>query len=179
MLICAFLPIQSKLNCKILHSHAREVVSNVHAFMKREASQGIQIPVKDFGKRAADATGVPLRTVRHVVNERKYLESEEGPSTSTSTPGENKSKPSQKSTVDKFDEEVIRTSIHNFAINEGERPTVKNLHSKLVEHIAFSGSKSRLRRVLKKFGFKRKRTQNNRTVLTERRRHSIAEDDFH
>jgi transposase len=136
--------------------------------MKREASEGIQIPVKDFSKRAADATGVPSRTVRRVVNERKYLESKECPSTSISTPGKNRSKPSLKSTVDNFDEEVIRRSIYNFAITEDERPTVKNLHAKLVEHIAFSGSKSSLPRLLKKLGFKWKRTQNNRKVLTDR-----------
>jgi hypothetical protein len=89
-------------------------------------------------------------------------------STSISTPGKNRCKPSKKLTVDDFDEEVIRRSIYNFAITEGERPAVKNLHAKLVEHIAFSGSKSSLRRLLKKLGFKWKRTQNNRTVLTER-----------
>jgi transposase len=140
----------------------------VHALIKREAREGTQIPVKDFGRRAANATGVPSRTVRRVVNERKYLESKEGPSTSISTPGKNRSKPSLKPTVDNFDAEVIRKSIYNLAMNEGEIPTVKNLHAKLVEQIAFSGSKSSLRRVLKKLGFKWKRTQNNRMVLTER-----------
>jgi hypothetical protein len=136
--------------------------------MKHEASEGIQIPVKDFGKRAADATGVPSRAVRLVVNERKYLESKQGPSTSISTPGKNRSKPSLKPTVDNFDEEVTRRSIYNFAINDGERPSMKNLYTKLVKHIGFSGSKSSLQRLLKKLEFKWKRTQNNRTVLTER-----------
>jgi hypothetical protein len=53
-------------------------------------------------------------------------------------------------------------------INEDGRPTVKNLHVKLVKLIAFSSSKSSLQCVLKKLGFKWKRTQNNRMVLTER-----------
>jgi hypothetical protein len=160
-------PIQSKFNCKIFHSQAREIASNVHAFMKREASEAIRVPVKDFSTRAAKATGFASRTVGRVVNERKYLESKGGPSTSISTPGKNRSKPSLKLTVDNFDEVIGRT-IYNFAINEGERPTIKNLHAKLVEHIAFSGSKSSLLRVLKKLRFKWKRTPNNTTVLTER-----------
>jgi hypothetical protein len=122
---------QSKHNSKILHSQAREIVSNVRAFMKREAREGIQIPVKNFCKRAANGTGVQSRIVRRVVNERKYFESKEGPSTSISTPGKNKSKPSLKSAVDNFYEEVIRRSIYNFAIDEGERTIVKNLHAKL------------------------------------------------
>jgi hypothetical protein len=95
-------------------------------------------------------SGVGMRASCRHVNERKYLELKEGHSTAISTPGKYRCKPSQKSTVDYIDEEVIRSSIYNFAITEGERPTVKNLHAKLVEHIAFSGSESSLRRLLKK-----------------------------
>jgi hypothetical protein len=136
--------------------------------MKREASEVIQIPIKGFNKRAANATGVLSCTIQCVINERKYLELKEGPGTSVSTQGENRPKPSLKSTFGNFDEEAIHKSIYNFAINKGGRPTMRHLHTKLVEHKAFSGSESSLRRVLKKLGFKWKRTQNNRMVLTER-----------
>jgi hypothetical protein len=34
----------------------------MHAFMKRDASEGIQNPIKDFGKKTAKAVGVPSRT---------------------------------------------------------------------------------------------------------------------
>jgi hypothetical protein len=57
--------------------------------MKREASGGIKFPVNDFGKRRAKATGIQSRTTGRVLNERKYLESKEGPSSPISTPDKN------------------------------------------------------------------------------------------
>jgi len=50
--------------------------------------------------------------------------------TSISTPGKNRPKASQKSTADNFDEKIIRISIYNFAVIEGEGPTVKKLLAK-------------------------------------------------
>jgi hypothetical protein len=65
------------------------------------------------------------------------MESTEGRTTSIPPPGKNKPKPFLKSTIENFDEEVIRISIYNFATNERERPTVKELHVKLFHHIVF------------------------------------------
>ena len=86
-------PVVTKLKSKTLHSQAREIVSNVHEFMKREAELGIQMALKKFGKRTQAATGVSERTVRNIVSERRDKESSEHPS-SFSTPGKTRSKAS-------------------------------------------------------------------------------------
>jgi hypothetical protein len=92
-------------------------MNNMHAFMKREGSEGIQTPVKYFGKTTAKAAGVPSRTFASSI--KKKLELKEGSNTSVSTPGYHRSTPSKKSADGNFDDEVIRRSIYNFALKEG------------------------------------------------------------
>ncbi|KAJ4433426.1 hypothetical protein ANN_15685 [Periplaneta americana] len=78
-------PIQSKLGAKTLHSQTREVVNNMHSFMKSEAASGdFLIPLKKVQERVSAATKVPERTIRKIIKEGKQCE-EEG--TSFGTPG--------------------------------------------------------------------------------------------
>jgi hypothetical protein len=50
--------------------------------------------------------------------------------TSVSTPGKNRPQAFQKSTAENLDEKIIHVSIYNFAVIEGENPTVKKLLAK-------------------------------------------------
>jgi hypothetical protein len=53
-----------------------------------------------------------------------------GTNKSVSAPGKNSPKAPQKSTAENFDEKIIRVSIYNFAVIEGERTTAKKLLTK-------------------------------------------------
>jgi hypothetical protein len=76
--------------------------------------------------------------IQRVVNKWKHLESKGSTNTSISTAGKNRPKPSLKSIAENFEEKVIRVTIYNFAVIEGERLTVKKLFAKLVHDISFS-----------------------------------------
>ena len=63
-------PIQSKLGNKTLHSQTREVVNNVHSFMKSEAAAGhVLIPLRKVQERVVRSTGVSERSLRRILNE--------------------------------------------------------------------------------------------------------------
>lgn len=162
-------PIQSKLKSKVIHSQAREIISNVYLFMKREAEAGSAINLKKIGERVAEATGVSESSVRRIIRETKKIDS--GASTSFSTPGKQRTKPCTKSGLDGFNEEVVRRTVHNFYITNKERPTVNKVLCKLKDSINFQGSASTLRKILLKLGFRWKKTKQNRQILMEH--HSI------
>jgi hypothetical protein len=54
------------------------------------------------------------------------------------------------------------------SVHEGARSSLKKMHGESVDNIAFAGSMSSFGLVLKEMGFKWERSQDNRTVLTER-----------
>lgn len=56
-----------------MQSQEREIVSDVYAFMNREAELGLQIPIRKFGKRTKTAPGVSERTVRNIIAERRNI----------------------------------------------------------------------------------------------------------
>jgi hypothetical protein len=63
------LPIHSKLGNKTLHSKTREVVNNVHSFMKSEAAAGhVLIPLRKVQERVVGATGVSERNLQRILN---------------------------------------------------------------------------------------------------------------
>lgn len=164
-------PIQSKLGAKTLHSQTREVVNNIHSFMKSEAASGdFLIPVKKVQERVSAATKVPERTIRKIIKEGKQCE-EEG--TSFGTPGKVHRVPKRITDVDDFDKRVIRQTIYNFYINDKTVPTVSKLLPKLKDAINFNGGSTSLKIILRDMGFKWKKTRNNKAVLQER--HDIRE----
>ena len=73
-----------------------------------------------------------------------------------------------KSTVDEFDEEVIRRIIYTFSNIHHRRPTMAAIFQKVKEDIpAFEGKLSSFRKVVRKLGFQWKKTQDNRKLLME------------
>ena len=62
----------------------------------------------------------------------------------------------------------MRYTIHEFYTVRKELPTLERLHQVLKEDIGFSGSKSFLRRQIRKLGFRWRRSQNRRKLSIER-----------
>lgn len=150
---------------KVYHSQAREIVANVYSFMKREAESGGPINLKKVQERVHEATGVPLRTVKRIMSEKKKVVAE---STSFKTPKKKSSREKSKTDLDEFDLGVIRRTINEFHLVKGERPTIRSLLLVLRESINFQGGQWALREILKKLNFKWKKTENNRKVLIEK-----------
>lgn len=73
-----------------------------------------------------------------------------------------------KTTFDDFDLTVIRKTIHEFHLNEGERPSLRGLLRVLKDKIDFKGSIWCVRKVVKKLGFRWKKTESNRRLLVEK-----------
>ncbi|XP_045454971.1 uncharacterized protein LOC123664476 [Melitaea cinxia] len=70
--------------------------------------------------------------------------------------------------VDNFTADVIRSTVQNFHVVHKVIPTLANLRRVLNEKIGFEGCLETLRRLLLKLGYKWRKTENNRKVLTER-----------
>lgn len=158
-----------KVGGKILHSQAREIIFNLHSFMKREAEQG-PILLKQIQKRVAEAAGISTSTVKRIIKEKRTAP-EAGPC--FTTPRKTWSKKNKKSTVDDFDKTVIRRTVYEFHKTHGQRPTLKALLPVLRDKIGFTGSSWVLRQVLKELKFKWRKSVDNRKILIEQ--HEIRE----
>ncbi|KAK9739856.1 hypothetical protein QE152_g8648 [Popillia japonica] len=91
-----------------------------------------------------------------------------GASTSISSPPKKGSKPSPKSTLMERQTQIIRTFVHNFYLTEQRRPMLKGIFNKLKENdISFQGGLSTLSKVVKRIGFKWKRSTDKRQILVE------------
>ncbi|PNF36766.1 hypothetical protein B7P43_G11155, partial [Cryptotermes secundus] len=78
------------------------------------------------------ATGVSESSVRRIIRETKNTES--GASTSFSTPHKERPRKSPPSTLDDFDESVVRRTTNDFYIVEKRRPTLKKFTRLIVIH---------------------------------------------
>lgn len=110
-------------------------------------------------------SGVSERFVYKLVNEEKLAQNS---GTKISTPGKKRKRTKGKIEVDDFDIGVIKRKIHEFYSEKKEIPTIPKLLNTLRGDINFKGGRETLRNLLKKIGFRFKRTQSNRKVLCER-----------
>lgn len=110
-------------------------------------------------------TGVGERFVRNLVKEKEQADAT---GTKISTPGKKRLRLKGKIEVDEFDLGVVRRKIHEFYSMKKEIPTLQKLLLVLQEEIDFKGSRETLRKILRKIGFRYKKTQSNRKVLIER-----------
>lgn len=139
----------------------------------------------------SEATGVSQRSVQRIVCEVRnqvtasVKASTSQPSTSKDgealasntlapvqitfrSPGKKRPRLAIKSTVDSFDQEVIRRTIYNFHLVQHTFPTLKKLLEVLKESINFKGGISTLRKIIRRLGFRWKKTQNNKKLLIEK-----------
>lgn len=166
-----------------LKRQAREIVSNVHEFMMKEAQEAKNVTfTKDrFLKvieRTAEATRISKRTVTRILKEK-----DEAPSTSTAgpsfrTPKKGKLKKKYRQDLDDFAYQAIRRKIYDFHIVEKQLVTIKSLLDTLKRDMDFGGSRETLRRIIKEMGFKFRKTQTNRKLLAEKDEVRLLRIDF-
>ena len=137
---------------RVKRSGEREIVYNVHKFMKNESELGITIPLSKVQKRVAEATRVSRITLCRVLKDGENVET--GVAMAFSTPRKLRTKVCTKSISDNFDEAVLRITVHNFYFTEKQRSTLKAIHSKMCESTGYGGGVSSLRLVLRKMGFR-------------------------
>lgn len=149
---------------KVIHSQAREVVANVYHFMKREAETNAPINLKKVQERVVQATGVSESTLRRILKEEKKCSTS---GTSFSTPNKVRKRKKTKTDLDDFDLGVVRRTVNDFHRQHGERPTLSSLLPVLRENSDFKGSKWALSKILRRLGFRWKKSTSNRKLLVE------------
>ncbi|CAH1987353.1 unnamed protein product [Acanthoscelides obtectus] len=160
------------LRGRVLHSQSCEIVNNIIKFMKKEAEEGISIPLTNYRDRVLAATGVSKNTYQRICKESKKKDLQ-GPSTSFQNP--KKRKNMKKWKLDSFTPhqiKSIREIIYNFYMMEKKFPTLKGIRQKILDRGVLSEdvaelSISTLSRLLKKIGFKWQKMQDKRKVLCE------------
>ncbi|KAG8268245.1 hypothetical protein J6590_108454 [Homalodisca vitripennis] len=133
--------------------------------MKAEAdADRFLIDVKKVNARVSAATGVSERTVTRIKSERKKVE-ESG--TSFETPNKNRILPKRVTGLDDFNLGVVRRIVDNFYLIEKQLPTLKGIQEKMRSDINFTGSKSSVSRILRRMGYKWRKTKTNKKILME------------
>ena len=134
--------------------------------MKREKETGqLTVPLNKVFERVAEATGVSLSTVKRVVNENAT----KPPGTKFTSPRKTINKPSPKSTVDIFDEEIIRSVIYKFSHIYKRRPTMKAVYEAVInDGVALRGKLTSFKKIVHNLGFRWKKTEDNRKLLIEK-----------
>ncbi|KAG8235614.1 hypothetical protein J437_LFUL014872 [Ladona fulva] len=130
--------------------------------MKKEAVEGISIPLRSVHERVVAATGVS----KHISKEGKDIC--DGLSQSFTPPRKSKPQKCSKSTVDNFDVQVIRRTINEFHLEEKKHPTLSALLPIVREKTSFEGKISSLRILLGKIEFRWGKTNSDKSVLCER-----------
>jgi hypothetical protein len=124
--------------------------------MKREAPAGhVLTPLQKVQWRVVRATGVSENSLRRILNEISRCE-EEG--TMFGTPGKRRSVPERITNPDDFDISVIRPTVYDFYTQEETVPIVRKLLPKFSETENFQGRSTSLKLLLRKVGFKWKKT---------------------
>lgn len=114
----------STVRNKTLRSQSREIVANVHAFMKNEADEGtFLIDLKKVQERVTKATGVSKRSIIRIMKEHKGVC--EGLNDSFSTPEKKHKVPKRVTEIDDLDKCVIRRTVHNFYDKQKNSPDGK------------------------------------------------------
>jgi hypothetical protein len=125
---------------RVKRSGEREIIFNVHKFMKTESEVGITIPVSKVQKRVMAATHVSRRNLCRVLKEGVNVEI--GVAMAFSTPRKQRPRVCTKRVLDTFDEGVLRRVVHNFYLTEKQRPTLKVIHRRMCESTDYGGSVS-------------------------------------
>lgn len=67
--------LKSKVKQKTIHAQGREIIGSLLDFMRQEAAQGAPIiPFAKVQERVAAATGVSLRTIQTIAQEKKKID---------------------------------------------------------------------------------------------------------
>lgn len=166
----------SKLGGKVLNSQSREVVSKVMDFMKAEADAGsFVIDCKKVRERVQAATGASKSTQIRISAQKRKI-AQDGVPASFKTPNKIRKRPKRITGLDDFDLGIVRRIVNNFYLVEKCLPTVKKIQQKMASEMNFQGSKTSVRRLLKRIGFRWRKTKTNKHILMES--HDVAYQRF-
>jgi transposase len=170
--------ITSKLNGKVYNGQSREIVAKVMDFMDAEArSDKVLIDLKKVRERVTAATGASKSTQTRIrAEKRNILQAAEGKLKSFETPNKNRKRPKRVTGLDEFDLGAVRRIVNNFYLVEKCLPTVSKIRAKMMTELNFNGSKTSVRRILRKIGFKWRKTNSNKSILMEK--HDVAYKRF-
>lgn len=133
--------------------------------MHKEGEAGyFIIDAKKVRERVAAACGVSMSTLARIGREKRKNELL---SDATSAPPKKRLKTRPVTGLDDFDIAVVRRIVNDFHRTEKCLPTQRNICAKLIRETNFSGSCSSVCRILKRIGFRWKKTRTNKKVLME------------
>lgn len=161
---------------KVLNSQAREMASKVMDFMKTEADAGtFVIDCKKVRERVQAATGVSKNTQIRISAQKKKI-IQDGVPASFKTPNKIRNRPKRVTGLDDFDLGVVRRIVNNFYLVDKCLPTVNKIQQKMQESMNFRGSKTSVRRILRRIGYRWRKTKTNKRILMES--HDVAYQRF-
>ena len=155
-----------------IHSQTKKVIFHIYNYFKTIATDKSKPELSDFFQQTCEVTakacGVSLACVKKVCCEAKK-ELEGGPSNKIAfkSPRKNYKRVKIMSSIDDFDNEVIRRTIHSF-YDKGEFPTTSKILVAMQEKINYPGSKTSVRRILHNLNFKYRKCNDGRRFLMER-----------
>ncbi|XP_023946247.2 uncharacterized protein LOC112051703 [Bicyclus anynana] len=154
---------------QVVGSEGRSIIISVRKFFKEEYDFSKLFPepnshLRNVTQRTSEATGVALKTVRHIIREGNNV-----PSTSSkyTSPLKKRTKQGSKLEIDNFTADIVRSTIQYLHVQK-EIPSLTKLKTILKDQIEFDGCLKTLRRFLQKLGYKWCKTTSYRRVLMER-----------
>jgi transposase len=119
-------------------------------------------------ERVTAATGVSIRTLRRIKQEKNQVDN--GERNEFNTPNKKRPGRNRKKTIilDDADQGILRRTIYNFHTTEKQVPTLKKNHKKFTEDTGYQGSHESVRKEMRKIGFRWKKMRNNRNILIEK-----------
>ncbi|VEN52190.1 unnamed protein product, partial [Callosobruchus maculatus] len=125
----------------------------------------LTVPLNNLFERVVKATGVSLSTVQRVVKENASKPA----GTKFTSPRKTINKPSPKSSVDQFDEEIIRSVLYKFVHIHKRRPTMQAVYQAVInDGVALRGKLTSFKKIVHKLGFRWRKTEDNRKLLIEK-----------
>lgn len=119
--------------------------------MEDEAKNGLSIPLAQVTDRIVKAVGISKNTVTKIRKEGNEIEASGG---KFSTPNKKRRRESIVSKLDLSMEDFLRRHIHNYHRIHETQPNLSRLLLSMRQDGLFEGSKSSLRRLVKKLGFR-------------------------
>lgn len=142
-----------------LKSQSRELVYNLRSYFEEERRNGGPlISVSKVIERVAAALKIGKTSVKKITREKCPGDLNEPTTSVLSTPGKSRKRMCVKTNFDSFQSEAIRRHIYKY-YERKEYPTLKALLASLKEENLFVGQKTSLSLVLKKLGFRWKKSQ--------------------
>jgi hypothetical protein len=91
-------------------------------------------------ERVTATTGVSIRTLRRIKQEKKQVDN--GERNEFNTPNKKRPERNRKKTIilDDADQGILRRTIYNFHTTEKQVPTLKKIHKKCIEDTGYQGS---------------------------------------